>query len=356
MSTFTDHKTSGGVAYVRAWLGAAGDDGAPLLLFAHGTGFHAAVFEPLIDELSELPQLAALGPLEAIAFDCTGHGLSRPLPGEGAAPERCNWAEVGPRDVFELLQEVAGARTVYGVGHSFGGASLVLSELARPGTFRSLILLEPVLRPEPKTGKHPLAEVAVRRKARMEVGPLHTPTMSRRACRMRGGAVRVAHRHRALTSDSNARLANRTAQVGSHEELVAYYAKRLTGWEARAVDSYCRRGFSPLPEGGGYSLNCAPEVEASVYLGGMASSVVVHRLGELACHVAIAAGQTSMTLNAPNRNNLQAFEEIAAACPQLILPLAVAPCGHNLMAELPAWTATFVCGALKDCLRADSRL
>jgi len=312
MSTFTDHKTSGGVAYVRAWLGAAGDDGAPLLLFAHGTGFHAAVFEPLIDELSELPQLAALGPLEAIAFDCTGHGLSRPLPGEGAAPERCNWAEVGPRDVFELLQEVAGARTVYGVGHSFGGASLVLSELARPGTFRSLILLEPVLRPEPKTGKHPLAEVAVRRKARME--------------------------------------------VGSHEELVAYYAKRLTGWEARAVDSYCRRGFSPLPEGGGYSLNCAPEVEASVYLGGMASSVVVHRLGELACHVAIAAGQTSMTLNAPNRNNLQAFEEIAAACPQLILPLAVAPCGHNLMAELPAWTATFVCGALKDCLRADSRL
>jgi hypothetical protein len=52
----------------------------------------------------------------------------------------------------------------------------------------------------------------------------------------------------------------------------------------------------------------------------------------------------------------QAFEEIAAACPQLILPLAVAPCGHNLMAELPAWTATFVCGALKDCLRADSRL
>lgn len=95
------------------------------------------------------------------------------------------------------------------------------------------------------------------------------------------------------------------SQVDDEQALVQYFAKRLREWDAAAIAAYARRGFSRLPSGEGFRMRCEPESEASVYLGGMASSVYVHRLGELRCRVAIAAGETSMTLNAPSRTNLQ---------------------------------------------------
>jgi pimeloyl-ACP methyl ester carboxylesterase len=166
MDTWIEAKTPGGLAYLSGWIGSPGEAGAPLLLLAHGTGFHAATWAPVIDVMSTL----TAGPVEAVAFDWSGHGLSRPLPGTGVAAERCDWREVGPKDVDELLSTLGtGSRPVYGVGHSFGGAALVMAELSRPGTFHGLILLEPVLRAEPKEGRHPLAELALRRRAVLEV-------------------------------------------------------------------------------------------------------------------------------------------------------------------------------------------
>ena len=54
----------------------------------------------------------------------------------------------------------------------------------------------------------------------------------------------------------------------------------------------------------------------------------------------------------PSPPRSQALEQIAAACPTLIRPLAVAPCGHCLPQELPDWTASFVSQALADMLQA----
>ena len=86
--------------------------------------------------------------------------------------------------------------------------------------------------------------------------------------------------------------------------MVAYFAKRLMRWDAKAIDAYVRRGFNKLPSGG-FQMRCTPDTEASVYLGGMSTSVVVDRLGELSCSVVFAAGESSSTLNAPGRTNLQ---------------------------------------------------
>jgi hypothetical protein len=83
-------------------------------------------------------------------------------------------------------------------------------------------------------------------------------------------------------------------------------------------------------------------------------SVVVHRLGELACPVALAAADKSLTLQAPSRTNLQSYEQIATALgPRLASPLAVAPCGHNIPMELPEWAAAFVGRALTESLKAE---
>ena len=40
-----------------------------------------------------------------------------------------------------------GSGAKFGVGHSLGGTSLVLAELARPGTFEALLLFEPIIYP-----------------------------------------------------------------------------------------------------------------------------------------------------------------------------------------------------------------
>lgn len=299
-----------GVAYRRGWLGAPGDDASPLLLLAHGTGFHALVWQPTINAL-HCGDLAN-APIELIAFDWSGHGLSRPLSGSGASAERCHWDELGSDDVLDVLEAAGGGRRrpVYGIGHSFGGGCLVLVELARPGTFSGLILFEPVIRPEPMVGKHVLAELALRRRSRFE--------------------------------------------VESHHELVAHFEKAFSGWTIEAVEAYVQRGFRCLPDGKGFELCCEPEAEASVYLGGMTTSVVGPawcRLGEIQCTAALAVGRASRTLGAGGQSGTQAFEKIAAAFPRLSLPLATAPCGHNIPMEDPVWTAAFVAAALGSSLR-----
>ena len=107
MQSWVEGRTAGGVAYLRGWIGPTSDDAsnapsddAPLLLLAHGTGFHAKTWEPTIAALSA----RTLAPTEAVAFDWSGHGLSRPLPGAGVSAERCDWAVITPGDVTELLQ------------------------------------------------------------------------------------------------------------------------------------------------------------------------------------------------------------------------------------------------------------
>ena len=281
--------THGGLSFLRTRLGRQ-TAGEPLLLFTHGSGFNAGVWRPTLDHLRAVrPKLTA----EVLALDWTGHGRSRPPAGLGVSAERYEWRTVAPRDVFELLAEQSSAtagRPLVGVGHSFGGAGLVLAELARPGTFRGLVLVEPIIRAPEAGATHPLVERTRRRRARFDVASLD--------------------------------------DVREH-----FAARAYAMWDPAALAGYVERGFRPASAPGGarcFELACAPDVEASVYLGGMQSSIY-ERLSDVGCACTVAAGGRSATLATERRSNVQQHREIARALKGCILPVAVAAeRGHSV--------------------------
>ena len=110
-----------------------GGHGRPTL-FCHATGLHGAVWEPLS---------AALDPeLERWAVDFRGHGASV-VPPDHPLP----WSAF--RDDALAVVDDLGLEpgTCLGVGHSLGGAALLMAEQARPGTFAGLWLFEPIVPP-----------------------------------------------------------------------------------------------------------------------------------------------------------------------------------------------------------------
>ena len=70
-------------------------------------------------------------------------------------------------DCRAVVDALGDAGPLLGVGHSMGGAVLVMTELARPGTFRALALYEPIVFPPGRgddVGSSPIVEGARRRR------------------------------------------------------------------------------------------------------------------------------------------------------------------------------------------------
>lgn len=212
-----------------------GGAGRPTLL-CHATGFHGAVWEPLS---------AALGDgFERWAVDFRGHGASVVPRGQDLA-----WASIAT-DVLTVVDALGlEPGQLLGVGHSMGGACLLLAEQARPGTFAGLWLFEPIAPPPgalaPAEGGNHLADGALRRR----------PTFP------------------------------------SHAEAVANYAAKppFATLRADALHAYVRHGFV-AGEDGAVHLACRPEDESQVYRGGGAHGAFEH-LGEVGCTVVVACGE-----------------------------------------------------------------
>ncbi len=212
----------------------------PVLLLAHATGFHGLVFAPLAEQLAHS--------YHCFALDERGHGDS------GLPPDmRFDWSGFA----LDILAVVDGLelRDPYGVGHSCGGAALLLAEQARPGTFRALYLYEPVLMPSglgastAPNNENPLAEGA---KKRREVFP-------------------------------------------SREQAYARFSSRppLSVLSPEALRAYVEHGFADLPEGG-VRLKCRGENEARVFSMAPFNGAFEH-LGEIGCPVTVVQGETTDT-------------------------------------------------------------
>lgn len=211
--------------------------GGPVVLLGHATGFCKEVWRPVIEDLAA----TGLG-IDVISFDQRGHGHSssfaRPL----------DWSNIA-HDVLAVLD---GRRGVIGIGHSSGGTALALAEILDPGSFRSLVLIEPIIPPPPfkRNDAEPMAVAALKRTRRFA---------SREAAAQR--------------------LGGRGA---------------FAGWDERAFAGYLEGGLLPDPEGdeGAVMLACHPEDEAEFF-----QTLTEHRawshLGEINPPVELIAGEDS---------------------------------------------------------------
>jgi pimeloyl-ACP methyl ester carboxylesterase len=174
-------------------------------LFTHATGFHAHLWDQIIEQLPGR---------ECFAIDSRGHGRS------GTNFQSYDWRRFG-EDTAAVAKEL-GLHGALGVGHSMGGYAMALAAAMEPAAFSSLLLVDPViLPPERYNGKPTDASFIARRKARWK----------------------------------------------SVEEMYERFRQRppFSGFTPEVLHDYCEFGL--LPDGDEFRLACPPEIEAAIYPG-----------------------------------------------------------------------------------------
>jgi pimeloyl-ACP methyl ester carboxylesterase len=176
------------------------------------------------------------------APDLRGHGQS-------PTPDSHRFAWAGFADDVLAVVDVLQLHQPVGVGHSKGGAALLLAEARRPGTFSALWLYEPVVFP---------------------------PTLA-----SSGGAP---------PAELSGRARNRRARFASFAEAEANFASKppLDVLDPAALHAYVQHGFAEQPDGS-VTLRCRPEDEAKVYEMGSQHDAWEH-LDEVRCPVTIVRG------------------------------------------------------------------
>jgi pimeloyl-ACP methyl ester carboxylesterase len=273
----------GGVPIATYDLGGVGPD----LLMAHATGFHGRTWQPVADRLASR--------FRCVAFDERAHGSSGV-----AEDESFDWHELA-HDVLTVV-DGRGLDRPYGVGHSCGGALLLLAEEARPGTFRGLYCFEPIVAatddPAPADPDRPLA---VRARKRRDV-------------------------------------------FSSRDEALAYLAERpaFRSFDPAALRSYVEHGLEDTG-GGAVRLTCRPEHEAAYYEHGLAHHAFRH-LDRVECPVTLACGERTDAVGPDTLNLMSA--RLAHARVEVRPGL-----GHFGPLEEPAGVAASVERALASSLR-----
>jgi pimeloyl-ACP methyl ester carboxylesterase len=156
-------------------------------------------------------------------------------------------------DVLAIREAVPHASTgthVVGVGHSMGGAALVMAELLAPGSFDALVVVEPIVFGPPylSATDHPLVKLALRR--------------------------RVSY-------------PSRTALEASYSSKPPFAA-----WHPDALEGYVDGGF--IEDDGQVRLACRPTSEAEVFAAS-AAHAAWERLGEVTIPVTILFGEHTDT-------------------------------------------------------------
>ena len=198
------------IAYFE-WRPELRDRQAPILL-AHATGFHARVWDQVIQHL---------GQRYVIAVDQRGHGRSEKTVIR-------HWRVMG-EDLAALVRELE-LQDVIGVGHSMGGHAMAEAAAACLDRFRRLVLIDPVI-----------------------FGPSDYRNAERMAEHL-GGQMHPT--------------AKRRSRFASPEEMFERFRNRppYARFDPSVLRDHCEYGLLPAPDGDGYILACPPEIEASIYM------------------------------------------------------------------------------------------
>lgn len=214
---------------------ASGGDGRLDALFVHATGFCKEIWAPVIAAMTT-------DPFSWLSMDLRGHGDSS----TGEFPH--HWDLLGG----DVLGVADGRTGLVGVGHSCGGAALARAEVAQPGSFRHLVLIEPIIFPTP---------------AHRTYGPMSLVARKRRAV----FASREAARERFATGP-------------------------FSRWTDASLDSYLDGGFAQTDQG--FELKCTPEVEADYYAEG-SNHDTWDLIGSIEIPITLIVGEYSETHREP---------------------------------------------------------
>jgi len=215
MTTFID--STDGVRVALHDFGGAG----PHLLIVHATGFHGHCYEPIARRLTSR--------FHVMAPDLRGHGDST-YPG-GTSMDWWNMAA----DLAAAIKHIGPDAPIRAVGHSMGGAAILMTELISPGTFCDAWLFEPIVIP---------------------IMPDAPPS----------------------TMPDNAR--RRRDRFDSRDDVFARYSSRppFSGVDPEALHAYIDHGFADDPHGG-VVLKCPGEIEAQIFENAVTD--LFPRLGEI---------------------------------------------------------------------------
>jgi pimeloyl-ACP methyl ester carboxylesterase len=198
-----------------------GGSGPPILVH-HANGFCKGVMALLAERLA--PRFRVL------AMDARGHGDSA----HPEAPGSYAWARFAD-DLAAVAERVAALcgvrRLALGVGHSFGGTSLLGAVRARPDLFERIVLVDPVAPP--------------------------------------GGAEARSAPRREHVASMVERATKRRHEWASRAEARAFFAGRelFERFEPRALDLYVLDGLRERRDGS-VELKCPGAVEAAVFASG----------------------------------------------------------------------------------------
>jgi pimeloyl-ACP methyl ester carboxylesterase len=205
------------------------------VFLAHATGFCSGTWNAVLQELDGVARVAT-------SWDFRGHGVS----GGGSIPVSW-WDMAADAAAVCSADPVEGA---IGVGHSMGGAALVMAQILDPGRFAGLVLIEPIIPPPPHVrAVHRLAELARKRR----------------------------------------RLFN------DRSEVRANFVGRppFDHWQPAAFDGYLAGGFRDRDDGR-IELACSPAFEAEVFTAAGGAGLL-DRLGEVEIPVTLLFGDETDT-------------------------------------------------------------
>ena len=209
--------------------------GGEAVLLNHFTGGVSRQWDPIIRHWGER--------FHVIAFDARGHGDSE------KPPNKDDYEIIhSGRDLLAVVDALGLETPLNAVGHSAGGTHVAYAEMLRPGTFRRVALIDPIMGPE---------------------GTFAT----------KGALAAGARRRRDVFESLDA----------ARTRLVA--KQPMSTWHPDAVEAYLAHGLE-MRDDGQYALKCPGDIEAWVYeLGGAPD--VFERLGQLQFEALLLTGDKS---------------------------------------------------------------